>query len=243
MAAPLRTFVLFLGHPTPTPSTVARHLARHPAVALAAGVDALDRLADGVSRASLVDAVLDHALVPREARHVALLADASPGDATRHLFKWPSHLDDLRATVGVPVKVIRVVHNPFDQIAEMAAAPEARGRSLQSLVQEYFVTRAALDAIDRQLLAPADRRVVRDEDVQRDPCRHLTDLTRFLGLDAPGSWLARLEATPQQQERARDRVAWTPGLITQVSRQIARHPELEGYRLDDGVVPRLAAAW
>ena len=67
-----------------------------------------------------------------------MIGDKKGGKSTLRLGERPELLDRLAATVAVPVKIIQVVRNPYDNIATMhRRAPRAstgfgRGTDLHS---------------------------------------------------------------------------------------------------------------
>ena len=155
-----------------------------------------------------------------------VIGDKRGGAVTRCLAEYPDFLDRVRSLVEVPLRLLHVVRNPFDNIAAISFW---HGMSVEAAAQYYFrhcETTAKLDS----LCEPTELRTVRHEDLIGESGRVLADVCRFLGLEPyPGyveDCTAVVFGSPTYTRR---RVDWPAALIGDVEQLIARSSVLQGY--------------
>jgi Sulfotransferase family len=164
-------------------------------------------------------------------RVLRVIGDKRAGLSTVTLGRKPELLDRLRKLVRVPVKVLHVVRNPFDNITTMALRSAA---TLSSAADEYFGLCDAVARI-RTAVDPADWLDVRHEDVIADPTGSLRVLLGFVGLEADDQYLRDCASIVYGRPHlARLDASWPVDLIEDVQRRMAAHPALAGYAYDDG---------
>jgi Sulfotransferase family len=254
----LESFVMFIGYPRSGHSLVGSLLDAHPEVLIAHEQDALKYVDRGYSRDRLLELLVANA--QRTARRgrtqtgysyavsgqyqgtwtrLRAIGDKKGGRSTLRLQDEPSLLDRLRETVGLPLKVIHVVRNPFDNIATIAARDADDGLVSPSDALGASIGRFAgfaqtsEEIINR--LGPDEIHEVRHEDFMSDARGRLVALCEFLGVSAPSSdYLSACErlvyASPH---RSRDRASWSEGQRASVEEIIARHPFFASYSFDD----------
>ena len=158
---------------------------------------------------------------------IRVIGDKCAGVSTWRMHRDPSLLDRLRQTTRVPLRVIHVIRNPYDNIAAMA-----RRRGLPEAVERYAALGQAVDDI-RNRLSPEELIDVRFETFTADPRGSLTDLCRFLGVEASQDYLNACAQLVNQGRRTRDTQDWSAPLKAQVDELIAARPVLAGYTFDD----------
>lgn len=244
-AALPQTFVCFVGHSRSGHSLVGSLLDAHPDAVIAHELHAMKHLAAGhgfvaVARALRQNARIFHLLgrrytgydyvVPGQhqghARRLTVLGDKKGGGTARLFHRDPAAAERAEAAVPVPVTYVNVVRNPYDNIATKSLRT---GQSVEAAARRFLDNARAIDA----LKARADSRVI---DVHLDsllasPDAVLAHLIDRLGLERPAedyftSCRELLFASPR---RTRDRVAWAPGLVQSVDRELAPVPWLAGY--------------
>jgi hypothetical protein len=247
--AEVDTFCMFIGDPRSGHSLVGALLDAHPEIVLAHELDALKYLQSGlVGRAQLFSLIVREArqfhdsgrewtgysyVVPGQwqgrSERPRVIGDKKGGASTARLSRRPELLARLHETVRVPLKLIHVVRNPFDNIATM----HVRGHgSLRDCVDAYFAlcrTNAGL-----RLRGEAPVLDLRHEDLVLAPRSELERLCDFLGLGATAAYLdgcsAVVHAAPH---RSRHDVAWTSELIEQASERSLGFDFLNGYGFTD----------
>ena len=169
-------------------------------------------------------------------RRLEVIGDKKGGRSTMRLAENLDLFDRLQDAVGVPVKVVQVVRNPYDNIATMYR----RGHRLP--LAEHAATYFRLAATVRDLRERVDDdrfHEFRLEDLIADPTTTLRRLTGFLGLEAPEDYLAACAGIvfPTGRETRTD-AAWTPELLASVAQRATEYPSLDGYRFtEDAAVP------
>ncbi len=251
----VRTFLLFIGHPRSGHSLVGALLDAHPSMLVAHELDVLKYAEAGFGREQLFALLIRHErarvarghvsstgysyAVPGQAqgayRRLEVIGDKKGGRSSMRLGERPELLDQLAATVGVPLSVVQVVRNPFDNIATMhRRAPRI---SLADHVDQYFRLAATTDAV-RARLPDGQSYLLHLDDLTATPAAALASLCEFLGVNAEPTYLEACASivfpTPRQ---TRADAPWTPELIDSVTARLAEHPPLLRYRAAGHTVP------
>ncbi|MFO0749590.1 MAG: hypothetical protein U1F43_28555 [Myxococcota bacterium] len=159
-------------------------------------------------------------------RTLRVIGDKRGGGSTQLLAADPAALDQLRATVAVPIVAIHHVRDPHDNIASIA---QREGIPLADAAARYFRL-ADLAAVALRRLGPSERVDLHHEDLVADPRARLADLALALGLAPEPAWLdACARLVLPAPHRSREAVAWPPELLAEVARRMAAHPHLARY--------------
>jgi hypothetical protein len=254
----LHAFCLFVGYPRSGHSLVGALLDAHPDVSIAHEANALKLVADGVSRTSLLDALLANAqaqaarpggrkasgysyAVPNQwqgrVRTLRVVGDKAGQKTASRLRRDPGALDRLERLLALPLRLVHVTRNPYDTIARMALTrsrsdsprPEDRAEAID------FFGRLA-QAVAR-LLAAGRHPVatVRYEAFVAEPRRELARLCAFLEVDAHEDYVNACAAVVRRSpRRTRDLIDWSPDDRAAVDELIASYGFLDGYRWATG---------
>jgi hypothetical protein len=144
--------------------------------------------------------------------------------------RQPRLLDRVRKVVRVPIKVIHVTRNPFDNIAT-----EARRRhvTLTEGTRWYEEICQAVEVV-RPLLDPSELFDLRYESFAAAPAPMLAELCEFLGIKAEPDYLdACAGLVWPGTRRTRDATLWTDDERAGVERLIDRYEVLQSYSFDD----------
>jgi hypothetical protein len=160
-----------------------------------------------------------------------VIGDKGGGWVAQHIAVHPDLLDRVRSLVGVPLHLVHVVRNPYDNIA---AISKWHDLSLEESVDFYFAhcrTTAALD----ELRDPSRSTTIRHEEMIRDPTGVISALCGSLRLELYPGYLedssSVIFATPTGTGR---KISWPPALLRDVERQAREYSFLDGYELGDG---------
>jgi hypothetical protein len=197
-------YVMFLGYPRSGHTLPGAMLNAHPHAVIAHELDALQYVGIGFNRRQLFSVICDRDqwfcrrncewtgysyAVPNQwqGRYDALrvIGDKKGAASARRLSEDPALLDKLRRAVRVPLRLIHVTRNPFDNIATMAAR---QSRPIEDATATYFRLCEAVE----QTIARCDRTEIihlRHEDLVAAPAERLRMLCEFVGLEPSRAYL------------------------------------------------------
>lgn len=105
-----------------------------------------------------------------------LIGDKKGGITTKHLIHNPQLLDDLQKTIELPLKIIHVIRNPFDNIATISIRT---GISIEEATKQYQES-----AITNQEVIDSNLHVlnVYHEDIISNPKQVINEIFTYFGL-------------------------------------------------------------
>ncbi len=138
---------------------------------------------------------------------------------------WPR----LEETLGVPVRALHVLRDPFDVVATMSLRS---GASLGDRIRWYFMHCEAVMALSERL-DESTLRTVRLEELIARPGEEMTALCGWLGLDAGEDYLnACRERVFARPRRTRSDVSWEAEEIRMMVERAGDYSFLHPY-IDD----------
>ncbi len=248
-------FFFMIGYTRSGSTLVGSLLNAHPEIVIAHETDFLRYVRPGITRNTLFAMLLERdrqfAAIDRryhgfeysvpdgdQGRFTSLrvIGDKHAGRATRRLHgdfslhKGPDLLERVRALVGVPIRVLHLVRNPFDNIASIA---RSRDLPLSSAIDIYRKLGNAVDQIKNQLDAD-ELFEIKYEEITADPAGTMHDICRFIGVDATALYLSKCTTLVDGGgRRGRKNVSWSPKELGTVEDLIAARPCLDGYSLTE----------
>lgn len=158
-----------------------------------------------------------------------VVGDKQGGGSTRRLREDLGLIERVRRVFGVPIRVLHVTRNPFDNIARMTVNSRFE---LRNTIVRYSALCDGVSAI-RAHLSVDELLDVRYEDFSASAGTSLASICHFIGVDAGPDYLNDCAAIVEPPtKKARDLVDWTDEDREMVSEIIARHPVLAGYSFD-----------
>jgi len=247
--ASLETFVLFVGYRRSGHSLVGALLDAHPEVAMAHGLDVLHLVRYGFRREQILALILENAreraaegrlvtgysyAVPGQwqgrYRRLRVIGSTRGGATARAIRERPEVCDRLAGVMGLPLRFVHVVRNPFDNVSTLAL--RGRRKDLASAIDDYCELLAGSERL-RGRVGPGAILDLRHEDLVADPAATLRRLAAWLSLPAPDDWVRDCAGIVfDAPHRTRGDAPWTPALVARVEEEIARHAFLAGYRYD-----------
>jgi hypothetical protein len=242
-------FCFFIGYARSGHSLTGSLLNAHSEIVISHELDAVRFVDKGFRRSHLFSLILrrdgDFASVGRvwagynyavpdqfqgRFNRLRVIGDKKGGRSALELSEQPELLDRLRRTVRVPIRVIHVTRNPFDNIVTLAAR---RDGSLTGATKQYARSCRAVAAV-RPLLAPDELIELAHESFSENPRAALADLCVFLGVEPEESYLDGCAAAVwPSAKRRRDSVTWSAEERRGVEELIDRYSFLSGYSFDD----------
>jgi hypothetical protein len=239
----------FLGYPRSGHTLPGALLNAHPQAVVAHELDALQYVDLGFSRDQIFSLLLDRDrwfcrrrcvwtgysyAVPNQwqGRYTALrlIGDKKGAATARRLGERPALLDRLRRTVRVPIRLIHMTRNPFDNIATMAARD---ARTIETAAARYFTLCAsaarAIEGCD-----PSEVLHVRHEDLVAHPAAALARIAAFVGLAPSAGYLDDCASiVVRAPSRSRAAAGYTADQRALVQAGLERFSFLTGYSFDD----------
>jgi hypothetical protein len=242
--ANLQGFVLIVGNARSGSTLLGATLDGHPRLVVANETAASANFWRGLDRGAILGEVLDNAErnaaagrpsegyayqvgpPPSAKADIRVAGDKIFNPATLLLHGDHALLPSLEERLGVPVRVIHAIRDPFDTVATMH---RRSGAPVADRIRWYFMHCEAAAAIGARL--PPDRFLdSHHEDLLAAPDVELERLCRFLGVAADPDHVAAVKrilfAVPR---RTRADVAWTDADRDAVHAGIARFPWLARY--------------
>jgi len=159
-----------------------------------------------------------------------VLGDKRARSSVLQIAKDPSLLDRLRWRVGVPIKVVHVTRNPFDNIATEAR----RHKMTLGHATEWYDQICRAVAVVRPLLDESELVDVRYETFVEDSSRALADLCGFIEVEPEEAYLEACAGIVwPSANRTRDAVEWSDSDRLEVERLIGRYEILQSYSFDN----------
>lgn len=242
----VRSYLMFVGYPRSGHSLVGALLDAHPNVLVAHELDALPYVDAGFRQRQLFALLVERARervgergvessgysyrVPGQWQgrwqRLDVIGDKKGGRSTTRLREDPGLLDRLAAAVRVPVKVVHVVRNPYDNIATMHRWMD---RPLD-WVTDLYGDLAETVAEVRHHLGPGQFHEMHLDDLVTDPAGQLKELCGFVEVQADPTYLdACAGILFDSPRRTGDTVEWTQPALDRVRRMIADRPWLARY--------------
>jgi Sulfotransferase family len=249
--AQVERFCFFIGYARSGSTLVGSLLNAHPEVVIAHELDALGQVERGLDRAEVFTLLLRQeqrfaelgyqwtgydyrvpGLSQGTFSRLRVIGDKRAGKSTHRLGERPDLLDLVRRCVGVPVRVVHVVRNPFDNVATMARHGEGAPGALAPFIENYRLLSTQVDEV-RARLEPDELFDLRYEDFAGAPERHLAELCAFLGVSAPQEYVEGCASLVKgNASRTRDQRSWSPAERHQIELLIDARPVLAGYRFE-----------
>ncbi len=249
--AMLEKVVVFIGYPRSGHSLIGSLLDAHSEVVLAHELDLFRYVEARFSREALTALLVDSSrrftargrewtgysyAVPGSAQGsyetLRVLGDKMGGSTTLRLGAAPELLDRLRDTFEVPVKVLHIVRNPFDNIATLTRREQV-GPTLDANLAHYRrLCEINADLSDR--IPAEDHLELRHETLLKSPRETLRRLVEHIGRVADEDFLDRTTAlVSPSPHRSRERIQWSAEARAAVEAMIEQFRFLRGYRFDD----------
>ena len=246
--ASAQAFVMFVGYPRSGHSIVASLLNAHPDVFIGQRIRVLRHVGFGYRRLQVEGMVMlaerrfagsgrigskryDYSVPGQWQGRYRTIRVIGDGNVTNDTLRARPHLlSRLRQVIRLPVLVIHVVRNPFDNIATMSMRNQV---PLTAAADRYFDLCEGASGV-RADCAPEHWADVRHESLLENPQDCLADLCRFLGVPADDEYLEAcagiLYSSPH---RSRNDVTWPEEVRTSVAMRMAAYPFLAGYAFDE----------
>ena len=245
----VRFYCMFIGYPRSGHSLVGSLLDAHPNVVIAQECDVLKFIRMGFGRSAIYQTLLlnSRTILSQRGREwsgysyrvpgqwqgcyekLLVIGDKKAGRSTDRLMRNPVLLPKLQTTVRVPIRVIHVVRNPYDNITTIARASK---KSLEEAIDFYFsLCRTVVDLTSRIPVQGVCE--VHLESLIADPKTTLRDLCGFLGVSAGDDYLESCATIVYDSpNKTRSKLKWTSQMINLVRSQSQKIPFLSRHTFE-----------
>jgi hypothetical protein len=245
----IECFCFFVGYARSGHSLIGSALNAHPEIVISHELDVLHFIHKGFRRSQLFSLILERDRdfeaigrvwtgyeynVPHQFQgrfdRLRVIGDKKGGRTAFLLGQRPELLDQVRTTVGVPIRVIHVTRNPFDNVVAHAS----RQHWSISETIDWYEKRCRASAQTSMRLDPDELRLVPYESFTEEPQRWLSELCRFLGVDAQESYLRDCASIVRPSSAGRRHsIAWEPTDRRRVDELIEKYDFLQRYSFEE----------
>jgi len=160
------------------------------------------------------------------------------------LFEDPNKLDDLKELVGVPVKFIHTVRNPFDTIATIARRKEndkdytmtkGSSKNMEGGIIGYYFD-VILKGVEetKKKIPKEDWIEAHNEDLIHSPKLELKRIVEFFGLKASKDYLNKCaKVVRRKPHKTRIGFNWKSPHIKEIERRMEKYDYLHRYTFKD----------
>ena len=251
----LKAYVMFIGYPRSGHSLVGALLDAHPNIILANEANALKFLKMGLSKNLIFARLLAQSQVffqtgSRQTGYsdqipnswqgkfstLEIIGDKKGGKSTRLLKNDLGVIRLLEKKLGVPVKLIHVIRNPFDNITTRAKEGNLKNipvepERLESLIDIHF--RDVQTIQDIKDLHQFDMLDIKGEDLINNPDEKLMELCDFLKVSCKDDYRENCNSIIYSSpNKSRSKIEWPNHLKSKVQQQIDHYLFLKGYSFD-----------
>lgn len=169
-------------------------------------------------------------------RKLKVIGDKRGGASSRILFDKPERLDRLQQLVKVPIKIIIVHRNPFDNIATRARGGNyyQRNPDQETINREIIKHFRDVETIDKVKAGGKYTFIeLTHEEFVMNPSEYLAKICQFIGVKPEKQFIETcIRATRHSSNPSRNKILWTDEQIHQINQQIARYDFLKDYTFD-----------
>ncbi len=251
----VETYCLFLGYPRSGHSIIGALLDAHPNAIFAHELADLKYIRAGFNRLRLFNLLLQNSRIRSQRKpgnggyfygvpdqwqgrftKLKVIGDKHGGGATLRIMAWPRILERLQKKVQVPVKIIHVFRNPFDNITTMArraAENENSEPDLSLQIDKYFELCETVMTV-RKNYRQFEMIEIKQEGFIQDPSGTLSQLCQFLNLEPNDEYLkACAGIVYTSRNKSRNNLDWPKEMRQRVETRMPEFPYLKEYRFDD----------
>lgn len=240
----VRRFCLFVGYPRSGHSLVGAMLNAHPRVVIAHEANVPELIERGCERDALFARLLARAEqfdrrgnesnyaygIPGgwQGRYARLdvIGDKRGGAVTRRIARDRDFLKDVRALVGIPIRLVHVVRHPLDNITAISRwSPLSLDESI-----DYYFTHCETTTRLEEWCREEELLTLHHESFFDDPTSVLRRLADHIGVEPEAGWLRSCKSVLfPSPTYTRGKGDWSDERLARVRERAAAVPFLSGY--------------
>jgi hypothetical protein len=249
----LEAFCCFVGYPRSGHSLPGSLLDAHPNATISHELNATKFVCAGWSREDLFRVIIENTrLFARSGRQwtgysyqvpgqwqgrfedLRIIGDKKGGGTAAGLVKNPALLDELSDCVKLPLRVVHVHRNPYDNIAAMAKGiTRLRSNTVDGMIETYFRLVSEIERLKRRGVN-GDIIDIPLEDLIAEPRETLARICRFLGLRPDAKYLSDCAGIVfESPKKSRRKLQWSDSQKRAVQERAGEYDWLRHYDFTD----------
>ncbi len=245
----LKYFCMFIGYPFSGHSLVGSIIDAHPNTAISHELHVGKLLKKGLTKEQIFPMIIFNAFkfaqhgrtwnnysyaIPGEwngrFKQLLVIGDKKGGGSSNIFSKKPEVFDSVGLKIGLPVKYVHVMRNPYDMISTLFRKSQNPKTGDIRIAIEKFIKRIERTDKIRKSINGVDWHDMYHEQVLAKPEETITSLFRFLDLDVPEGFIENCKKViyPNPHKSRLD-VTWSAENIDYVAGQLARFEHFSAY--------------
>ncbi len=245
----LQYFCIFIGYPFSGHSLIGSIIDAHPNAAISHELHVGKLLKKGYSKERIYSMILLNSikfaqegrtwnnysyLIPGEwnGRYETLrvIGDKKGGGSSKIFTNKPEIFDAIGTSIGLPIKYIHVVRNPYDMISTFFRKTQNPQTDKIKIAIDKFVKRIERTAVLKKTVRPKDWYDLYHEQFLALPDESIIALFRFLQLEVPDGFIENCKKIIYPSpHKSRFDVTWSEADIDFVSQAIAPFEHFSSY--------------
>lgn len=253
----VKTYCMFIGYPRSGHSMIGAILDAHPGIVIGMEADVPDLVKRGYNRNQIFYCILKQSVyftrtlknvwndqsyaIPQSYQgkftRIEVMGDKKGGKSTLSLAVDKNFPEKLANILQCPVRMLHVIRNPFDNIANMALRRSKSGEKIENQqirkkIDLYFRMADINSALRSK---NKDRYLdIYHEEFLRHPSRELDRIIHFLGITATEEYFDNCSKIVLNAPlKKRFEIDWPPDLRKDVENRIAAYDFLRHYTFED----------
>jgi len=250
----INSYCMFIGYPRSSHSLMGSLIDAHPNAIIAHEQDVLKYVKYGFSKEQIFHLLLRNSreftqkgrtwtgysyAVPDQFQGkyttLNIIGDKRGANSARRFKRKPELLKKLQETIGLPIKMIHVMRNPYDNISTMAYRNNGSKKEnvtkeiLAKETQNYFELVETVYSV-QQSIGEEHIIDIKIEEFMSSPKEGLGKLCDFLGLKYDEKYINDCASIVYNKpHKTRNDYPWDEELIKSVKEKIEKYPFLKGY--------------
>ena len=245
----LQYFCMFIGYPYSGHSLIGSIIDAHPHAAISHELHVGKLIKRGYPKERIFSMILLNSfkfalegrtwnnysyLIPGEwnGRYTTLrvIGDKKGGGSSKVFTNKPEILDSIGTSLGLPIKYIHVMRNPYDMISTLFKKTQNPKTDNIRIAVDKFIKRIERTSELKKTIEPLDWHDVYHEQFLSFPNESITSLFSFLGLGVPDGFIENCKKVIYPSpHKSRFDVTWNEAEIAYVSQALARYEHFSSY--------------
>jgi hypothetical protein len=248
----LQSFCMFIGYPYSGHSLIGSIIDAHPDAVISHELHVGKLLRKGFPKERIFSMILLNSLkfaqdgrtwnaysylIPGEwnGRYSTLrvIGDKKGGSSSKFFTKKPEVFESIGSSIGLPVKYVHVMRNPFDMISTLFRKTQNPGTDNIKIAIDKFVKRIERTAEIKKMIHKDDWCDIYHEHFLSNPDESIISLFRFLDLQVPAGFVENCKKIIYSSpHKSRFDMPWSEADIKYVTQVMQKFEHFSNYAYD-----------